>query len=100
MFFVLNVWSSILFNHLITSILLAGSVGFARLYLKAHTPMQILLGFLLVPVELMSYFFRPISLGIRLFANMMAGHTLLKVFAGFAWTLMGSNGILFFFHVL
>jgi membrane-associated phospholipid phosphatase len=47
MFFVLNVWSSILFNHLITSILLAGSVGFARLYLKAHTPMQILLGFLL-----------------------------------------------------
>ena len=47
MFFVLNVWSSILFSHLITSILLAGSVGFARLYLKAHTPMQILLGFLL-----------------------------------------------------
>ena len=47
MFFVLNVWSSILFNHLITSILLAGSVGFARLYLKAHTPMQVLLGFLL-----------------------------------------------------
>ena len=59
---------------------------------------SILLGFLLVPVEIMSYFFRPISLGIRLFANMMAGHTLLKVFAGFAWTLMSCSGILFFAH--
>ncbi|MCW5724639.1 MAG: F0F1 ATP synthase subunit A [Maricaulaceae bacterium] len=38
---------------------------------------------LLVVIEVLSYFIRPISLSIRLFANMMAGHTMLKVFAGF-----------------
>ncbi len=37
----------------------------------------------LVVIELVSYCFRGISLGVRLFANMLAGHTLLKVFAGF-----------------
>jgi ATP synthase subunit 6 len=55
----------------------------------------VLLGLLLVPIELISYIFKPISLSIRLFANMMAGHTLLKVIAGFGWTLMGCSGILF-----
>ncbi|MBL8658734.1 MAG: F0F1 ATP synthase subunit A [Rhodospirillales bacterium] len=38
---------------------------------------------ILVPIEILSYFTRPISLSLRLFANMTAGHTLLKVFAGF-----------------
>jgi F-type H+-transporting ATPase subunit a len=38
---------------------------------------------LLVPIELLSYLTRPISLSVRLFANMLAGHTMLKVFAGF-----------------
>ena len=38
---------------------------------------------LLVPIEIISYLSRPISLSVRLFANMMAGHTLLKVIAGF-----------------
>jgi F-type H+-transporting ATPase subunit a len=38
---------------------------------------------LLVPIEIMSYCVRPISLSVRLFCNMMAGHTMLKVFAGF-----------------
>lgn len=38
---------------------------------------------ILVPIEMLSYFSRPISLSVRLFANMMAGHTMLKVFAGF-----------------
>ena len=47
---------------------------------------------LLVPIELLSYFFRPISLSIRLFANMMAGHTLLKVLAIFAWTIAHAAG--------
>ena len=37
----------------------------------------------LVPIELLSYFTRPVSLSLRLFANMTAGHTMLKVFAGF-----------------
>ena len=39
--------------------------------------------FLLVPIEVLSYFIRPISLSVRLFANMLAGHTMLKVFGGF-----------------
>jgi F-type H+-transporting ATPase subunit a len=38
---------------------------------------------LLVPIEIISYLIRPMTLSIRLFANMMAGHTMLKVFAGF-----------------
>ena len=40
---------------------------------------------LLIPVEILSYLSRPFSLSIRLFANMMAGHTMLKVFAGFTF---------------
>ena len=50
------------------------------------------LALLLVPLELISYIFKPVSLSVRLFANMMAGHTLLKVIAGFAWTMM-KNGV-------
>jgi F-type H+-transporting ATPase subunit a len=42
---------------------------------------------LLVPIEIISYLSRPLSLSVRLFANMLAGHTLLKVFAGFVVTL-------------
>ena len=42
---------------------------------------------LMVPIEVISYLSRPISLSIRLFANMMAGHTMLKVFAGFIFSL-------------
>lgn len=41
------------------------------------------LAFLLVPIEFLSFISKPISLAIRLFANMMAGHTLLKVIVGF-----------------
>lgn len=48
----------------------------------------------LVVMELVSYCFRAISLGVRLFANMMAGHTLVKILAGFAWTMMGLGGVL------
>jgi F-type H+-transporting ATPase subunit a len=42
---------------------------------------------LLIPIEIISYLSRPISLSVRLFANMLAGHTLLKVFAGFVISL-------------
>ena len=38
---------------------------------------------LMIPIEIISYLSRPVSLSIRLFANMMAGHTMIKVFAGF-----------------
>ncbi len=39
--------------------------------------------FILVPIEVFSYLIRPVSLSVRLFANMLAGHTMLKVFGGF-----------------
>lgn len=55
---------------------------------------------LLVPIELISYIFRVISLPVRLFANMMAGHTLLKVIAGFAWDMLNVNVIIFFTHFI
>jgi F-type H+-transporting ATPase subunit a len=48
---------------------------------------------LLIPIEILSYLSRPISLSVRLFANMLAGHTLLKVFAGFVPAL-GVAGVL------
>nr|NP_038197.1 ATP synthase F0 subunit 6 [Synura synuroidea]AAF36963.1 ATP synthase F0 subunit 6 [Synura synuroidea] len=71
---------------------------FFSLFLPGGT--SIVLAFLLVPIEMISYFFRPISLSIRLFANMMAGHTLLKVIAGFVLTIMTLNGVYFIFHYL
>ena len=53
-----------------------------------------------MPIEIVSYIFRPISLSVRLFANMMAGHTLLKVIAGFAWTMMLAGGGLLIAHTI
>ena len=55
--------------------------GFLRLFVPSGVPWWLLP--IIVPIELISYFIRPISHSVRLFANMMAGHTMLKVFAGF-----------------
>lgn len=48
----------------------------------------------LVVIELVSYCFRGISLGVRLFANMMAGHTLVKILSSFSWTMMSAGGVI------
>jgi F-type H+-transporting ATPase subunit a len=48
---------------------------------------------ILIPIEIISYLSRPVSLSVRLFANMMVGHTLLKVLGSFA-VMMGAAGIL------
>ena len=61
---------------------------------------SVLLSLLLVPIEFISFFFKPISLAIRLFANMMAGHTLLKVIAGFIWLIMGVASIFSIGHFI
>lgn len=55
---------------------------FLRLFFPSDIP--IFVAPLLIPVEIMSYLSRPLSLGVRLFANMVAGHAMLKIFAGFA----------------
>lgn len=65
-------------------------LGFLRLFMPAGLP--IWLAPMILVIEIISYLVRPISLSVRLFANMMAGHILLKVFAGFIVSL-GAFGI-------
>jgi len=64
---------------------------FFNLFVPAGAPVYILP--LLVPIEVLSFFTRPVSHSIRLFANILAGHITLKVFAGFVTTL-GALGFL------
>lgn len=64
---------------------------FLRLFCPAGVPWWV--APILIPIELISYLSRPISLGIRLFANMVAGHSMLKIFAYFTVT-TGLLGVL------
>ena len=59
--------------------------GYLKLFVPSGVP-AILLP-LIVVIEIISYLSRPISLSVRLFANMMAGHTMMKVFGGFVVSL-------------
>lgn len=68
-------------------------ISFFTIFLPAGS--EGALAIILVPIEFISYFFKPISLSLRLFANMMAGHALLKIIAGICWSLAGTTGILF-----
>ena len=63
---------------------------FFSLFVPSGTPL--ILAPLLNPIEVISYFVRPVSLSVRLFANMMAGHTMMKVFGGFT-VLLGVLGV-------
>jgi F-type H+-transporting ATPase subunit a len=54
---------------------------FLKLFVPSGVPIALLP--LLVIIEVLSYLIRPVSLSVRLFANMLAGHTMLKVFGGF-----------------
>jgi F-type H+-transporting ATPase subunit a len=56
-------------------------VNFFKIFLPAGVPWW--LAWLIIPIELISFLIRPMSLSVRLFANMMAGHIMLKVLAGF-----------------
>jgi F-type H+-transporting ATPase subunit a len=66
-------------------------IGFLKLFVP-HAPLPLLI--LLVPIEVISFFTRPISLSVRLFANMLAGHTMLAVFGGFVVALGAAGGVL------
>ena len=86
-------------SHIIVTFVLASFVfigvtiiGFIKhgfKYLKLFVPsgVPMLLLPLIVIIEIISYLSRPVSLSVRLFANMMAGHTMLKVFGGFVISL-------------
>lgn len=70
-----------------------------ELFVPANT--SFLLTLLLVPIEFISYISKPISLGVRLFINLMAGHCLLKVIVGFSLKMMLSMDVILpIFHVL
>ena len=102
-------YSFTLTSHLIITIFLSLTIflsmmfiGFKKFKFKFFSfflpgGTSFLLSFLIVPIELISFFFRPISLAVRLFANMMAGHTLLKVIISFAWQLVLIGNILYLF---
>tara|TARA_B100001175_G_C18886987_1_gene347014 strand:- start:47 stop:481 length:435 start_codon:yes stop_codon:yes gene_type:complete len=86
-------------SHIIVTLVLAVVVfigvtiiGFVKhgiKYLELFVPkgVPIVLLPLIVIIEIISYLSRPVSLSVRLFANMMAGHTMLKVFGGFVISL-------------
>jgi F-type H+-transporting ATPase subunit a len=78
---------------------------FLSLFVPHGVPLPMLV--ILVPIEVLSYFIRPFTLSIRLFANMMAGHTMLAIFGGFVVTLglagilpLGVNVLLIFLELL
>jgi F-type H+-transporting ATPase subunit a len=56
-------------------------IGYLMLFVPKGVPVLMLP--LIIVIEIISYLSRPLSLSVRLFANMLAGHTMLKVFAGF-----------------
>jgi F-type H+-transporting ATPase subunit a len=86
-------------SHIIVTFMLAATIfigvtiiGFIKhgiKYLELFVPkgVPIILLPLIIVIEIISYLSRPVSLSVRLFANMMAGHTMLKVFGGFVISL-------------
>ncbi len=86
-------------SHIIVTFVLAAIIfigvtilGFIKhgiKYLELFVPkgVPIILLPLIIVIEIISYLSRPVSLSVRLFANMMAGHTMLKVFGGFVISL-------------
>lgn len=64
-------------------------VHFFSFFLPAGTPLALVP--ILAPIELISYLARALSLGVRLLANMVAGHSLMKILAGFLFTLFTSS---------
>jgi len=101
-------YSFTLTSHLIITFFLSFSVfigvnliGFERhtfalfsLIIPANS--SLILALVLVPIEFVSYIAKPISLGVRLFINLMAGHTLLKVILGFSWSLILVDSLFYF----
>lgn len=62
-------------------------LGFFKLFLPSGVPWYLVP--LIIPIEIISFFVRPITLALRLFGNMVGGHIVLKVFAGFVISLAG-----------
>jgi len=67
-------------------------IQFFNLFMPQGCPFILI--FFIIPIEFISYVFRLVSLSARLFANMMAGHSLLAVLAGFSWVMYNSTNFL------
>jgi F-type H+-transporting ATPase subunit a len=99
-------------SHIIVTFAMAIAVfigvtvlGFVRhgthfLHFFVPPGVSIVLWPLMIPIEIISYLSRPVSLSVRLFANLTAGHTMLKVFAGFVVSLGAIGGFLPFAFVV
>ncbi len=70
--------------------LIKHGLHFFTFFVPSGAP-KVLIPFLVV-IEIISYFVRPVSLSVRLFANMLAGHTMLKVFGGLAVMISSAGG--------
>ena len=68
--------------------------GFKWFKIFAPSGLPLPMYILIIPIEIISFLSRPITLAVRLFANMTAGHVMLKLFAIFAAFLVGKGGIL------
>lgn len=66
-------------------------IHFFSLFMPSGAPFGIMP--FLIGIELMSFIFKGISISVRLFANMMAGHSLLKILAGFAWVMLSAGSL-------
>lgn len=62
--------------------------GFLKLFVP-DVPWPLLI--IMIPIEVISFLSRPLSLSVRLFANMLAGHIALKIFAGFVASLLAAG---------
>lgn len=67
--------------------------GFKFLSIFCPPGVPFALKFLIIPIEVLSFLMRPFTLAVRLFANMMAGHMVLKIFAGFATMAVAGMGV-------
>ena len=86
----------VLFIGIVSVIIETYRLKSLQLFLPKGTSLS--LSLLLVPIEIISFIFKPLSLGVRLFANIIAGHTLLKVIAGFSWAIIIKGGLMFIIH--
>lgn len=78
----------------ISMVVIAGIVKNGLGWFKVFAPsgLPFIMYFLIVPIEIISFIARPITLAVRLFANMVAGHVMLKLFAIFAAFLVAQGG--------
>lgn len=72
--------------------LIEQGTGFFRLFAPRNVPVPIMI--FMIPIEIVSFIAKPISLSLRLCINMIAGHMMLKIFAGFASSVPATSVII------